>query len=508
MKKVRKWMLDLILSISWAIIYFGYILIYILVVFAQFGYSDLTIAIFSLMSSVIFVILVLCIVFTIANYQKEKMHLKYNEEIFGEKIDFYNLQDLMKVIFEKENNKKEAYILCYSPLKSSVSNEVYQSKELKLFNLELAKFFIEEFRNKKKRSVRFCFDANSFILYIKGNKEFVLKVVGLLQQVSFDIIKKNDLRLFVQNFFGFSEISKKVDPYEAVTRAKTARKMAEYKFEPVLEYDEKFKMDDKEINIANNLAKGLKNNEFVVYYQPKFGLSSKTFVGCEALVRWNSPELGFVSPLGFINYAENKGLIHEIDLFVFEQVCKDLEDLKKRGKRLLPVSINFSLYEFFCPTFLDDIKLILRKYDVNPMLIEIEITEETQHANSFLVTSLLKKLKELGMRILLDDFGLGFSNFGSMKTLPIDTIKIDKSFIDDIAYDYKAKQIVKTIIDFGKIMSIQIVAEGVEDIKQIEVLKKLKCDIIQGFYYSKPLPKTEFDKFISTNSFEKKENLA
>ena len=139
------------------------------------------------------------------------------------------------------------------------------------------------------------------------------------------------------------------------------------------------------------------------------------------------------------------------------------------------------------------------------MLIEIEITEETQHANSFLVISLLKKLRELGMRVLLDDFGLGFSNFGSMKILPIDTIKIDKSFIDEIAYDYKARQIVKTIIEFGRIMGIQTVAEGVEDAKQVETLKKLKCDIIQGFYFSKPIPKADYDKFLSSNPFEKKE---
>ncbi|MCI5541353.1 MAG: EAL domain-containing protein, partial [Treponema berlinense] len=187
-------------------------------------------------------------------------------------------------------------------------------------------------------------------IYCQGSKDDVMDIVTKLQNISYSLIKKYDLRLFIQNFFGFCPVSSNNDLYEAIARAKITRRIAEYNFEPVLEFDEKYVLDEKENSIAEALANGLKNNEFLVYYQPKFGLTTKTFVGCEALVRWNSKELGFVSPLGFINYAENKGLIHEIDLFVFEQVCIDLADLKKRGKRLLPVSINFSLYEFYCPT--------------------------------------------------------------------------------------------------------------------------------------------------------------
>ena len=505
MGKIRKRVLNLILSIFWAIVYFAYLLIFILVVFANFGYNDATIAIFSIMSTIIFVFVVLLFITTITSYQKEKEHLNFNEEIFGERLYFYNLLDFVKDIYEHKHKNKEAYVIAYSPIKSSTSNEVYQSKELKQFYNYLAKYFIEEFTNKKNKKVKYCFDSNMFLIYCQGSKDDVMDIVTKLQNISYSLIKKYDLRLFIQNFFGFCPVSSNNDLYEAIARAKITRRIAEYNFEPVLEFDEKYVLDEKENSVAEALANGLKNNEFLVYYQPKFGLTTKTFVGCEALVRWNSKELGFVSPLGFINYAENKGLIHEIDLFVFEQVCIDLADLKKRGKRLLPVSINFSLYEFYCPTFLDDIKSILTKYDINPMLIEIEITEETQHANSFLVISLLKKLRELGMRVLLDDFGLGFSNFGSMKILPIDTIKIDKSFIDEIAYDYKARQIVKTIIEFGRIMGIQTVAEGVEDAKQVETLKKLKCDIIQGFYFSKPMPKADYDKFLSSNPFEKKE---
>ena len=261
-------------------------------------------------------------------------------------------------------------------------------------------------------------------------------------------------------------------------------------------------------NMANAIVNALRNKEFIVYYMPKFHLQTKRFIGAEALVRWNSKDKGLISPIRFINFAENRGLIHEIDLYVLEQVCKDLEDQKKRGKRLLPVSINFSIYEFYTPTFLDDIKQVIEKYDVNPLLIEIEITEETTHANSFLVISILKKLKDMGLKILLDDFGLGFSNIKSMKILPIDIIKIDKSFIDEIVYDYKSREIVRAIISFGKALNLQVIAEGVVDAKQVEILKKMKCDQIQGFFYSKPIPKKEYESFLMNNQFEKKEDAS
>ena len=120
--------------------------------------------------------------------------------------------------------------------------------------------------------------------------------------------------------------------------------------------------------------------------------------------------------------------------------------------------------------------------------------------------SILKKLKQLGLRILMDDFGVGFSNFNNLKLLPIDVIKIDKSFINNIVDDVKSREIVKFMIEFSKEIGLEVVAEGVDNQKQVDILKKFKCDTIQGFYYSEPLPRNEFEKFIATNKFEKKEN--
>ena len=172
---------------------------------------------------------------------------------------------------------------------------------------------------------------------------------------------------------------------------------------------------------------------------------------------------------------------------------------------MLPVSVNFSLYEFYSPTFLDTIVSIREEYNVPSNLIEIEITEATSQANSFLSISIIKKLKERGIRVLMDDFGVGFSNLANLKKIPFDAIKIDKSFIDDIVDDVKAREIVKFLINLCKTNELEVIAEGVDNREQLEILKKIRCDTIQGFYYSQPLTKKDYEMFLVQNTFEKKE---
>lgn len=146
----------------------------------------------------------------------------------------------------------------------------------------------------------------------------------------------------------------------------------------------------------------------------------------------------------------------------------------------------------------------MNKYNIPPTLIEIEITEQTTNANNFIATSILKRIKDLGIRILMDDFGVGYSNIMNIRKTPIDVIKIDKSFIDEIVTDAKTRSIVKFLIELCKTNSLESIAEGVNDVKQVEILKKLKCDTIQGYYYSKPLCRNDFEKFLLSNNFEKK----
>ena len=506
----KKKLFNIVATIIFGLFLVIFNILYCTLVFVPFGYSSLLVSTFVICDSILLVFFVLEGVILFRTIIEEKEYIKTNEFIFGDKIEFDNLEMFVKKVSKIINTKKEEYIVSFSPIKTSVNYEIFQSKELKILNKELALYFTKLFSLAKYKTfkARVSYDNYCFIIFIRCTSDELLQLIKDVEYKSYSISKEKDIRIFIQNYFGICKIEQNVELLETINRSNIARKIGEYNFEKAIFFEKSMIEGKSDENMANAIVNALRNKEFIVYYMPKFHLQTKRFIGSEALVRWNSKDKGLISPIRFINFAENRGLIHEIDLYVLEQVCKDLEDQKKRGKRLLPVSINFSIYEFYTPTFLDDIKQVIEKYDVNPLLIEIEITEETTHANSFLVISILKKLKDMGLKILLDDFGLGFSNIKSMKILPIDIIKIDKSFIDEIVYDYKSREIVRAIISFGKALNLQVIAEGVVDAKQVEILKKMKCDQIQGFFYSKPIPKKEYESFLMNNQFEKKEDAS
>ena len=165
------------------------------------------------------------------------------------------------------------------------------------------------------------------------------------------------------------------------------------------------------------------------------------------------------------------------------------------------------MYEFYSPDFFTNISEIIHNTGVSPSLIEIEVTETTAQANPFMTTSILKKLKEHGFRILMDDFGLGFSNLGNLNRMEFDTVKIDKSFIDGLITDVKSREIVKFLIALCHTNNMDVIAEGVDKVEQVEILKRVKCDTIQGFFYSKPLPLNDYLALLENNQFEKKEEV-
>jgi EAL domain-containing protein (putative c-di-GMP-specific phosphodiesterase class I) len=310
--------------------------------------------------------------------------------------------------------------------------------------------------------------------------------------------------VFVHPFIGVTE----VDPNESLLvnldNAILARNISENNFESITFYSPSFRKSATLTEI-DEIKQALLNQEFVVYYQPKFHLASHRFISSEALVRWDSKQYGLLSPAKFLEKAELGGLIHELDMYVFRRVCQNLAEARVKNKRILPVSINFSLYEFYDPSFVDDILGIIKEFKLNPSFVEIEITESTSQVNPFMAISLLKKLKECGFRILMDDFGLAYSNLGNLNKMPFDTIKIDKSFVDGIVPDFKTREIVRFLISLCKVSGMEVIAEGVDQAEQVNILRKIKCDTIQGFYYSKPLPIKEYEEFLQENPFEKAE---
>ena len=434
-----------------------------------------------------------------------------NEYNFGVRTAFNNLYAFQKRVefltdLHKRRRRKE-HIIAFTFSSLVISQNVNRNNEIYSINHHIANF-LEELPGKincKKRDFVFAFSRGAFLICVfKQNETSIQNMCEVISKEIYDYAETNCRHIWVQPFFGVTVIEGVDEITHQIDNALLAREYSEKNFETVTYYRPNFRKSVAQSDIEE-LMEALEKKEFVVYYQPKFDLNNNRFISSEALIRWNSKKYGLLSPTKFINKAEDVGLIHDIDVYVLRQVCEDLNDMMRRGRRVLPVSVNFSLYEFYSENFLDAIMKILEEFKIPSHLIEIEITEATSQTNQFLSISIIKKLKDRGIRVLMDDFGIGFSNVGNLKKIPFDVVKIDKSFIDDIATDTKAREIVKFLIGLCKVNGMEVVAEGVDNKEQVEILKKAKCDTIQGFYYSQALEKKEFEKFLLDNPFEKKE---
>ncbi|MBI9110520.1 EAL domain-containing protein [Maridesulfovibrio ferrireducens] len=250
------------------------------------------------------------------------------------------------------------------------------------------------------------------------------------------------------------------------------------------------------IDMESAIRKGLSSNEFVPFYQAKINSETGKVIGMEALARWVKEDGTIIPPGQFIEFAESLNLIGNIDSQIMKISIKDMADWEKAGHKDLIVSVNVSSKELEDPSFSSNVINALDKYKLNKKQLEIEITESLIMKNVEQKIQLLKTLSETGIRISIDDFGTGYSSLSYLKKLPINTLKIDISFIRDILTDPNDMAIVSAIISMAGKMGLDVIAEGVEHAGQIELLKNEGCNLIQGFYYSKPLPKVDFIKFL------------
>jgi len=251
----------------------------------------------------------------------------------------------------------------------------------------------------------------------------------------------------------------------------------------------------EKLSLESDIRKALQNNEFELFYQPKFCLKTRKIKGVEALIRWNHPKKGMVYPDEFIPFAEETGLIIPIGNWILKEACSQLKRWKMTPFNHLSISVNLSMKQFFKPELFYLIKEIIEEEGISPSLLELEITE-TMTMNIDTAKIILKKLKKLGVKLSIDDFGTGYSSFNYIKHLPIDTIKIDKSFIFDVATNEQSKNIVNIISLITKTGEFDLIAEGVETKEQLDVLEEMECHQIQGYYISKPLPVRSFEHFL------------
>jgi len=280
-------------------------------------------------------------------------------------------------------------------------------------------------------------------------------------------------------------IMKKADMAMYVSKKSTSSKFNLYKEE--YNISNKFKMEEL-------MKNAISNKEFVLYYQPQFNIENNKIIGVEALIRWINDELGFVSPSEFIPLAEETGLIIDIGNWVIESTFLQIKKWHELYNADIEVGINISPIQLSDEMFLDTIISNLKNTNINSSLINLEITEESAISDSKEIVKKLKKIRQLGIKVSIDDFGSGYSSFNYLKRFIVDTLKIDISLIRGIDKTQEDYAIAKAIINMSNDLGLSVVAEGVESESQLSVLRNLKCDVVQGYYYEKPMKVDELEK--------------
>lgn len=434
------------------------------------------------------------------DYKKVLYHSENNDELenvlkFVEDIEYYD--------YKKKKNKKSFVVSFCAGEYQELSLTVLTNEEKKDLIKSITEYLVENYYDKDETHA--CYDGNGefYLYYETTSQEQLIKDVQKIRNELNIIVKQKTYAPSVQIYFGFCEITS--DEYvECINNANIARFYNENTSETaVLKYEPYMRKENRDyMRMKGDIERALNNGELEVYYQPKFNIKTNRFVGAEALVRWNHPEKGLLAPGAFIPFAEQTGQIVDIDRFVFEQVMKDINSWKKNKTRLLIISINLSKNELFKNDTIEFYKSMISKYEVSPLLIEIEITESAVSKDVLYAANVLSQLKQLRFKTSMDDFGTGYSSLSYLKKLPVDVLKLDKSFFDEIEIDKKARDIVSITIQLAKALDMNVIAEGIETEKQVNILKTTQCDCIQGYYYTSALNKTDYEAFLRKNDFE------
>lgn len=264
-------------------------------------------------------------------------------------------------------------------------------------------------------------------------------------------------------------------------------------------------MSNQRLVVQNDLQSAIENGELEVYYQPKIDTSTNLASGCEALVRWHHPKEGFLNPDEFIPFAEENGLIKPLDHYVIRNVCQQIAQWKELGLITLPVAVNLSGLHFQNEEIIETLETSLTESNISSDMLEIELTEAILIDDPDRALRILKKIRAMSIKVSLDDFGTGYSSLSYLRSLPIDIVKLDKSFINRIAKNRQDLAITQGIVALAKSLNLGVVAEGVESKEQLSLLIDMGCEQIQGYYFSKPCPANSIQSWLQEN---RKKNIS
>ncbi|MDC7243070.1 MAG: EAL domain-containing protein [Sphaerochaetaceae bacterium] len=393
-----------------------------------------------------------------------------------------------------ENPKKEYLLLCIDIVQFKVINQFtgYQNGDkVLLFVAEILKYLFKE---------------NSLIARFTGDRfQALIPKTPFNENYIDDTItefKKNPpINIPISIQFGVYEIINKDLPIASMCDwSKMALDPIKGKYKQYFSTftDDMFNKMQREQMIISEMDEAVSSRQFIVYYQPKLNINSEEIIGGEALVRWIHPQYGFMSPGDFIPIFEKNGFISKLDMYVWEEVCRQMREWIDNGKKIVPISVNVSRNDIFNSDLVANLKALIEKYNLSSDLLHLEITETLYAKDQNILADIVREFSNNGFIIEMDDFGSGYSSLNMLSEVPVDIIKLDLLFLNkQSAESNNNMSILKLIVNIAKEMKLDLIAEGVETDKDVANLKKIGCMNAQGYYYAKPMKAIEFENLLN-----------
>ena len=340
-------------------------------------------------------------------------------------------------------------------------------------------------------------EADTFLIYCPHQENYEELLCAASVSLADGDFEENHVRLRVGIY---SVVDKSIDVERRFDRANTAANTIRNSVTRTIAYYDSA-LHEKELyaeRLVENFHRAIREEQFKVFFQPKFDIRSEipVLASAEALVRWIHPDLGLISPGVFIPLFEENGLIQELDQYVWQHAAAQIADWKARFGFAVPVSVNVSRIDIYDPSLVETLQQILSKNALTPQDLLLEITESAYTQDSSQMIGIVNRLRALGFKIEMDDFGTGYSSLNMISSLPIDALKLDMQFIRSAFSERRDTRMLEVIIDIADYLSVPVIAEGVETAEQLSALKAMGCDLVQGYYFSKPVPANEFERFV------------
>jgi diguanylate cyclase (GGDEF)-like protein len=338
------------------------------------------------------------------------------------------------------------------------------------------------------------FEGDRFDIFCRPQEDYRL-LLGRFQSSLRNLFPNASIRLRM----GVAPWQEGVEPMQLFDRARAASSIIRGSEKHLMVYDEDMRVkEDLNQRLINDLDRALRDHEFEIYYQPKYDIQNDPprFHSAEALIRWHHPEIGVITPNDFIPLFEANGQISEIDKYVWRETARQIAEWREKYGITIPVSVNLSRVDALDPTLEQTLDALVEKFSLDYQYLHLEVTESAYTEDAEQLRRVIQQLRAKGYKIEMDDFGSGYSSLNMLSSIPIDVLKMDMAFIQNIEHDEKDVRLVELILDIAANLKVPVIAEGVETETQMQLLKKMGCELVQGYYFSRPLPASEFEKSI------------